>query len=298
MIDDEELRRLEDRVGRALSAGSDAGLCVLGHGEISLVVGWPSERPRFACKRLPVFEDRKRVLRYRDVFERYLAALEERGVSVLASELRWVERADGTIAAYIVQPALPAESLAPALLAGAPPDPRDPLLRAVVERTAAVIDDRVGFDPQLSNWGVVSGALAYFDVSTPLLRTPDGRSEIDLDVFLASYPWALRGALRRFVAPGVIDRYHHARSSLLDLAGNLIKEGLRPWLPAVLEAVNSCVVPPIRPEEVERDYSREARQWEVLLHLRRADRWWQRNVRRRDYPFLLPRKTERWGPRP
>jgi hypothetical protein len=296
MIGEDELRRLEGHVGRALSERSRAGLTILGHGEISLVLGWPFDRPRFACKRLPVFGDPTRVLRYREVFARYLAALRERGVPVLASELEWVDRPDGSVAAYVVQPVLPAAAMLPARLAGEPVDPRHPLVAAVIDSTVAAIDHRVGLDSQLSNWAEEDGDLVYFDVSTPLLRTEDGRAEIDLGVFLASYPWALRGALRRFVAPGVIARYHDARSSLLDLAGNLVKEGLRQWLPAVLEAINERVAPPISLGEVERDYAREARQWEVLLRLRKADRWWQARVRRRVYPFLLPGRTERWGP--
>ena len=36
-----------------------------------------------------------------------------------------------------------------------------------------------------------------------------------------------------------------------------------------------------------------ARLWEIMLRLRLADRWWQRRVRRRIYPFLLPGPTRR-----
>ena len=237
MIGEDELRQLEGHVGRALAERSRAGLTILGHGEISIVLGWPFDRPRFACKRLPVFGETVRVLRYRDVFDRYLDALRQRGVPVLPSELEWVDRPDGSVAAYVVQPVLPAEAILPARLTEGPADARDRLVAAVIDTAVKAIDDRVGLDAQLSNWAEHDGDLVYFDVSTPLLRTSEGRAEIDLGIFLASFPWALRGALRRFVAPGVIGRYHEARSSLLDLAGNLVKEGLRPWLPAVLDAI-------------------------------------------------------------
>ena len=110
MIGEDELRQLEGHVGRALAERSRAGLTILGHGEISIVLGWPFDRPRFACKRLPVFGETVRVLRYRDVFDRYLDALRQRGVPVLPSELEWVDRPDGSVAAYVVQPVLPAES--------------------------------------------------------------------------------------------------------------------------------------------------------------------------------------------
>ena len=37
----------------------------------------------------------------------------------------------------------------------------------------------------------------------------------------------------------------------------------------------------------------DARMWALLQRLRRADRWWQRRVRRRQYPFLLPGEVQR-----
>ena len=46
-------------------------------------------------------------------------------------------------------------------------------------------------------------------------------------------------------------------------------------------------------DEVRKYYRSDARTWEVLLRLRRADQWWQRRVRRQSYPFLLPERTER-----
>ena len=45
--------------------------------------------------------------------------------------------------------------------------------------------------------------------------------------------------------------------------------------------------------EVQRWYRPDARMWELMLRLRRADRWWQQQVRRRTYPFLLPDATDR-----
>jgi uncharacterized protein (DUF2236 family) len=101
-------------------------------------------------------------------------------------------------------------------------------------------------------------------------------------------PWALRGAVRRFALGAILDKYYDRRGALLDLAGNLHKERLAQLLPEVLEAANRVVEPPITDEEAERYYRDDARMWELLQRLRRADRWWQRTVRRRRYPFLLP----------
>jgi hypothetical protein len=49
----------------------------------------------------------------------------------------------------------------------------------------------------------------------------------------------------------------------------------------------------IAAHQVARDYARDARLWSLMLSLRRADRWWQRTIRQRPYPFLLPRATAR-----
>lgn len=294
MIEQEDLIALEDDVRHAVRSGSDANLRVLGYGEMTLVVGYPRDQPRLACKRLPTFATATHAGRYESVLARYLAALRERGLTVAPSALRTVPAADGSVTGYVVQPILPSEGLAPAVLRASRPDPEHPVIRAVVEHVAAAVDDEVGLDAQLSNWvSGDDGRLTYLDVTTPILRDPGGGSALDVDVFLSPYPWAMRAPLRRFVAPGILARYHDRRSVLLDVAANLLKERLDPWLPAVVEAANRVVETPLSVAEVRKDYVSDARQWEVLLRLRRADRWWQRRVRRREYPFLLPGRIER-----
>ncbi len=79
----------------------------------------------------------------------------------------------------------------------------------------------------------------------------------------------------------------------VDLAGNLLKERLAGWIPSVIEAVNRTVEAEITEDEVRRYYRSDARLWGLMLRLRRADRWWQRRIRRRTYPFLLPGHIER-----
>ena len=56
----------------------------------------------------------------------------------------------------------------------------------------------------------------------------------------------------------------------------------------MLDAANDVVSPAVTEDEVRSYYRSDARLWEVMLRLRRADRWWQATVRRRPYPFLLP----------
>ncbi|MGZ5331205.1 MAG: DUF6206 family protein [Solirubrobacterales bacterium] len=292
-LSDAELVRLEELVASSFASGRTDELPVLGYGEISLVLGWPPERPAFACKRLPPFLSAERFAAYRATLEDYLAALAAAGVRVVETRLRGVEGADGGVAGYIVQPVLPQEDLVPTVLRRSDPGQGHPLVEAVVETTASAVGPHLGLDAQLSNWTWRGGELVYIDVSTPLIWSAEGRSRLDLDLLARAYPAALRPPLRRFVAPGILDTYRDLRRVFLDLAGNMLKERLDPWLPAFLAEANGRIDEPIGAEEVRRNYRSDARLWAALLAIRRLDRLWRQRVRRRPYPFLLPGRIER-----
>lgn len=292
-LSDAELARLEELVASSFASGRTDELPVLGYGEISLVLGWPPERPAFACKRLPPFLSAERFAAYRATLEDYLAALAAAGVRVVETRLRGVEGADGGVAGYVVQPVLPQEDLVPTVLRRSDPGQGHPLVEAVVGTTASAVGPHLGLDAQLSNWTWRGGELVYIDVSTPLIWSAEGRSRLDLDLLARAYPAALRPPLRRFVAPGILDTYRDLRRVFLDLAGNMLKERLDPWLPAFLAEANGRIDEPIGAEEVRRNYRSDARLWAALLAIRRLDRLWRQRVRRRPYPFLLPGRIER-----
>lgn len=299
MIPAHELAALEARVEACLARGSDDGLRVLGHGEMSLVLGWPEAAPRLAAKRLPVFASIAAFERYADILRRYLAALQAAGVTPLPTELHRVDRRDGSCVGYCVQPALPADALLPHVLARATPAEGQLLLHQIAQLACATVTAQVGLDAQLSNWALLDGRLCYLDVTTPLLARPDGSTELDPALFLAAYPAPLRAPIRRFVLPGIVRRYHQRRSVLRDICANLVKERLQGWQPALVGAANAALAAvepgaaPITAAEATRDYARDARMWAVMLWLRRADRFWQRAIRRKSYPFLLPRAIAR-----
>ncbi len=292
MIEHAEIEQVEQAVADALDHADASGLAVLGYGEISLVLGWPTDAPQWACKRLPPFPSAAAADRFVDVLHRYLAVLDARMVRVVETGVDRVALPDGRVALYCVQPVLPAAELAPAIVA-ADHDAAGGLLGEIVDTALRVVDDTVGLDAQLSNWARCDGQLTYFDVTTPLLRGPDGRSELDTEVFLASLPWALRSPVRRFVLPGILRRYHTPRTVVLDLAANLLKERLDDRIPTVLAAAGDRVDPPLTEDEVRADYRSDARTWDLLQRVRRMDRGWQRRIRRRRYPFLLPDRIDR-----
>ncbi len=292
-LSDDDLRRLEDLVEAALSSGDERGLPVLGYGEISLVLSWPPGGGRFACKRLPPFRSRERLDAYRATLDDYLEALGAAGLRVVETEMRAVELHDGSVAGYVVQPMLPADHLATTTLRPEDPEAGHPLIEAVASAAAAAVGPHLGLDAQLANWTWDDDELTYFDVSTPLIWSPEGDSQLDLDLLADAYPAILRWPLRRFVAPGILDTYRDLRKVYLDLAGNLLKERLEGWLPAFLDRFNPHLDEPLTEDEVRRHYRSDARLWAALLRIRRLDRAWRRRVRRRPYPFLLPGPIER-----
>ncbi|HSD80061.1 MAG TPA: DUF6206 family protein [Solirubrobacteraceae bacterium] len=284
-----DLERLDRAVEAAIAAGDPRGLRVLGYGEITLVLGWPTEAPELAVKRLPPFAGADAAERYAALLRDYVSALRARGVGVVETGVRIAPGAAGTARAYLVQRLVPRRRLLNETLRAGPEHEHAVALLDRLAAAATAIDGVVGLDAQASNWVVQDdGGLACLDLSTPMLRDAAGRDRLDLDVFLSIYPWALRGALRR-VARGLLGDFHDPRTVLLDAASNLHKERLDRFVPPLLASANARLpAAPIAHEEVARYFTRDRRLWLLMQRLRRADRAWQRRVRRRDYPFLLP----------
>ncbi len=90
--------------------------------------------------------------------------------------MRGVDRSDGSVVGYVVQPVLPAETLAPAILARSNPAAGHPLVEALVDTAAETVSNRLGLDAQLANWAWDDGGLRYIDVSTPMTWDDAGNS--------------------------------------------------------------------------------------------------------------------------
>jgi len=289
-----DLERLDAAIDEAIRVGAPRDLPVLGYGELTLVIGWPPQQPTVAVKRLPPFSDRDRLDAYAALLERYIETLRERGLLVAQTEIRSHPGPRGTMRAYLVQPRVPREQHLNVILASADEARAQELLELVVENVHRCADDVVGFDAQAANWWVEDGELGYLDVSTPMLRDRDGRELLDVALFLSVYPWATRPVLAR-IAPGVMAQYHEPRIVLLDCASNLHKEGLDHCVPALLRAANRRLERPLTAADVRRYFRQDKLLWALMQRLRLADRGWQRHVRHRPYPLLLPPRY-RYGP--
>ena len=293
----QDLAALDAAVTRAFSTGDPSGLEVLGYGEISAVVAWASDGRSWACKRLPPFPGRADADRYSALFEEYLATLQVRGVKVVPSTLQRLERDDGKVVIYCVQPLLPAAQLAVRILERSNAAEARALFETVLGRIVAVVSPQVGIDGQLSNWWVTGDEVAMLDVTTPLLKDAAGRNRLDMELFLAAVPAPVRPLFRRYVVPSVVDKYHDPRGVTLDLVANLIKEGLESHIGPFLEIANRRLSQPIEAAEVRRYYAGDARVWTAWQALRRADRFVRLRLLGQPYPFLLPGRIERHAAR-
>lgn len=289
-----DVERLDATVEAAIRVGAPRGLRVLGYGELTLVIGWPTEQPAVAVKRLPPFSNPDRLDAYARLLARYIEILRERGVWVAQTEIRSHPGTGANVRAYLVQPLVPRERHLNVILGGAEDARAQKLLEAVVEHVYCCVDDEVGFDAQAPNWWVETGSLGYFDISTPMLRDPRGCEQLDVALFLSVYPWLTRPVLAR-IAPGVMAQYHDPRTVLLDFASNLHKEGLDHHVPALLDAANRRLERPLTMPDVRRYFRQDKLLWVLMQRLRLADRAWQRHARRRPYPVLLPPRY-RYGP--
>lgn len=281
------LAGIESSVAHALATGNVDALDVLAYGEISTVLRLESPEGTFAIKRLPPFSSADAVERYRVVFRQYLDALAASGVRVVDSEVLAAERANG-MGLYCVQPLLPRAALLELHLQSIDAREAVVVFNMLLDRILGSVGPRLGIDGQLPNWVWVDGEPQFLDVTTPMLRDDDGREQLDIDMFLASLPWLIRGLVKRFTIKDILDKYYQPRGVVLDLLGNLYKSRLDHLLPAFIAEANKRIQPAFTELEVWRYYVSDAKTWSLLLRLRRMDRWWQRAVRRRAYPFLLP----------
>lgn len=279
---------VERQVRDALSAGRLPDLRLVGFGEISPVIAL--DDPPIVLKRITGFRDIAEAEAYRSLFVEHLEALGAAGVTPLPSAL--CSPTGHALTVYCVQPLLDPADLATTILER--DDPRaGAVLDRIVTTVTEVVGPRLGLDAQLSNWADCDGTLVFLDLTTPMMRDGAGRDRLDTRVLIRTMPAPLRWPVRRFMAADILGAYHDQRTTLLDLVGNLRKERLDTWVPRAAARIGDLTEHTMTVEEADRYYRSNARLWEIIQRLRQADRWVQRRVLRRTYPYFLPANTAR-----
>ena len=286
------LHAFEAKIRRALHEDDTSGIVVLGYGEVTTVFAIDDE---WACKRMPGFSSTPDAEACADVIRRYVSALADVGVDVLPTKVHVIESTDGTPVVYCVQPRLEPSVLGPTRMRSADLDVALRDLDRILDAMRGSVSQRLAPDGQLSNWAFVGERIFYLDVSSPFLRDEKGRDLLDWDQYLRSMPSPLRPIAKRWVVPHILDKYFTLRGQVVDLLGNLQKERLETLNEPFRNHINERwkLDPPITQAEVDAYYASDARTYAMLQGARRLDRWVQRRLLRRDYPYFLPPAIDR-----
>jgi hypothetical protein len=209
---------------------------------------------------------------------------------VVDTDVRAIDRDDGKVVGFHIQPVLPSDALVLAILRTTEPAPDHPMIAAIVAAVDAATDGRMGVDAQLANWVWSDDKVHQLDLTTPFVLGADDGPAFDMKPFLDIMPAPIRGIVRKELIK-LLHRWMTARGALLDLVANAYKEGLDAWVPSLLATINAAVDPPVTAAEARTTLKEDARIFPVLLRLERVQRWWQQRVRRRPYEFLLPDHT-------
>lgn len=285
-----DLGAVEAAVRVAIDRGTNESLRLLGHGEISLVLAWPTAAPHAALKRVPPFRNVAAARQYVEVCRQFFAQLTAAGVAYLPTELHVLERADGRAVVYHQQPIADVAQLGTNILRDAEPAEGHPLVAAIVDATVRVCNPTLGFDVQMANWLWDGTTATQIDFTSPFALTAD-RKELTYDshVFLQEYPVVLRPYLKRELT-SLVHRYTTPEGALGDLVGNLFKEGLDQWVAPVIATINSRAGLSLDRATARKMYDDDRKLLPLVFKLKLAQRWWLTHTRRH-YESLLPAHT-------
>jgi len=293
---------------------------ILGYGEISTVFEIAREGLEgIACKRLPIFRDRREVEEYERIYVEYNRLLEEEiGLKLPPHGYAETTGRGGRPVFFILQERVPSFSIGNNAMAFLDEGGVSELVLLVLRELRKVWDYNLGqeefevaIDGQISNWSVAGfdprnprlqdgQVLYYLDTSTPLFRVA-GTEQLDPELFLRSAPSFLVWIIRLAFLEDVMTRYYRPRLVATDLVANFYKEGRADLVPRLVETVNHFFlreaphlgVEPLSVKEVSSYYREDALIWSLYLYMRRLDRFLREVVLRREYPYILPGRIRR-----
>ena len=292
---DLDLGEIEGAVANAIRRRSTAELKLLGHGEISVVLAWPTNAPTAAVKRVPPFRDLARAQQYVGVCDDFFATLRSANVGIWPTTLHIHERADGRAVVYHQQPIADIRQLGSNVLRAAAPADTHPLLDAITDAAGKVCSRTLGFDCQLANWLWEGSTATQIDFTSPFALTAD-RDDLlyDSHAFMQEYPLVIRPYLRKEFT-SLLRRFTTPEGALGDMVANMMKEGLDHWVDPAIETINERLGKlglggNLRREKAQWMYDNDRKLLPTVLKVKKVQRWWLTHTGRR-YEQLLPEKT-------
>lgn len=285
-----DLGIVEAAVRHAVRTRDTSALRLLGNGEVSIVLGWPTEQPLCALKRVPPFRNAAAADGYIASCERFFSLLDDRGAALLPTAVEQLQRADGRVVVYHRQPIVDAAAIGHNVLRASTPASDHPLLDAIVDAAVKVVGPGVGLDCQAANWFWDGTTAAQIDVSSPFLIDATGKDlTFDTRPFLQEYPRLVRRYLKRELV-GVVTRFTTVEGALGDLVANLIKEDLDQWVQPAIDAARERAGVELSRAASQKMLDDDTKLFPVALRLKRARRWWVTHTGRQ-YESLLPQAS-------
>jgi len=281
---------IDRAVVTALETDDMSALRVMGNGEFSVVLGWPSSAPTLVVKPIGPFRPEE-YLAYESLLHDYIAELRRRGVATVDTQITAVERQPGTIVGYMFQPLLESESLAENALTERVPLVDDPILDSIVS-ALMTCDADVSIDPPVSNWYWDGSRVALLDVGLPLMWGDQNSRRLDFAPFMRSLPIGARTLFRRGFESGT-DRMRERRKLGIEFVSRLAFFDLDEWEGVALDAFNLRLdsADRISFEEVEAMRHSDSADLKRFKRLQRRQRRWVQGVLRRRYEFCLGEST-------
>ena len=281
---------IETVVAKAIRQRNTSELRLLGHGEISVVLAWPTDTPVAAVKRVPPFRDRARAQQYVDVCDEFFDTLRRADVGIWPTMLHIHERPDGRAVVYHQQPIADTTRLGSNVLRTAAPADTHPLLDAITDAAGRVCSRTMGFDCQLANWLWDGSTATQIDFTSPFALTED-RDDLRYDshAFLQEYPLVVRPYLRKEFT-SLLRRFTTAEGALGDMVANMMKEGLDQWVDPAIRTINSRLGVNLQREKAQWMFDNDRKLLPTVLKVKKVQRWWLTHTGRR-YEQLLPERT-------
>lgn len=303
------LTDFETRLDPAKPEGGPHSCRVLDYGELTVVLALCT-LPKTVLKRISGFRDATEASAYAASVRRYVHLLEERGVSVIGTDVFTVTGKTGVV--YLVQPLVDKRRIGNCLLPDAERHRLARLMEQILDCVAALLRANgsapdgveVAIDAQISNWYFppTGPSPLLIDVGTPAFRT-DGQIRVNPGFIYRSFPQPIRWVLGRMkVVENYYRDYFDLRLTIIDMLGNFIKEKAAHRLPECVDIVNRWLdrrpdlghaIPPITIDEIQRYYRSDAALLELSLKARRVTRFVVTRLLSRRYDYILPGKIER-----
>ncbi|MEL6985112.1 MAG: DUF6206 family protein [Actinomycetota bacterium] len=286
-VSDEALREADAAIDRAIAARDTSDLHVLGFGEFSVALGWPTAAPEYVLKRALVYDSRASCQAHFDTIQGFVDMLEANGADVIASSLHVVERPDGRASGYVTQPLVPKDLLAQTALDRDEPRADHPVVLAHRDMAVHHCTPEYAVDLQVPNFAFDGDRYAYLDITSPVTWDADG-------TFTGPIPDELVRMVPAPIRPTFRKEYAKAASGFRTLPGALHaalvflhRGGHGQWAPAFAEAFNELLDEPIDLDAARADYERFEKVIPMVKRTSRLQRWWQTTVRRGTYDTFI-----------